>query len=165
MSVIRWCQLISSVVGCVLVTSVLSADCQSSTPTIDAMVQATVRVNGEDNHTISVSVADSATKRAAGFQYVCEARIQKTAILFVFDAPLRPSFHMRNVLAPLDIAFIDGNGQIVDIQTMHTYILGSLQRPTYAPPMPVIAALETRAGYFDDHNIEVGDVLNWALPQ
>ncbi len=63
---------------------------------------------------------------------------------------------MRNVKAPLDIAFIDDDGQIVDIQRMEPYVLGAAREIYYSPPGPVAAALEARAGYFAEHGISAG---------
>jgi len=150
----RWCLLIAM--------SLLSlqawAACEETTPELEAMDAGELALSGPggDSVGIEVRVADDYRERAVGFQHVCPEMIERTAIYFVFSHPRRPNFHMRNVHAPLDIAFIDEDGMIVDIQRMKPYVLGAEEHPTYGVPGPVRAALETRAGYFDDRGIKAG---------
>ena len=105
---------------------------------------------------ITVLVADDGFERAFGFQYICSDVIDNTAILFVFESLRRPSFHMRNVKAALDIAFIGVDGFIADIQRMQPYVLGSTRETYYSPESPAAMALETRAGFFAEHKISPG---------
>jgi len=37
---------------------------------------------------------------------------------FVFDAPTETGFYMKDVLVPLDIAFIGADGRVIDVRTM-----------------------------------------------
>jgi uncharacterized membrane protein (UPF0127 family) len=143
----------------VLVVSNAVADCQPETPELKSMETEELVLNGPENRsmTMAVRVADDYRERGAGFQHICPATIDSTAIYFVFERPRRPSFHMQNVKAPLDIAFIDDGGTIVDIQRMEPYVLGSKQQPLYGPPGLVTAALETRAGFFKEQRITEGD--------
>ena len=106
---------------------------------------------------IDFRLADTSERQRHGFQNVCSETIVKTSILFQFSSPVIPSFHMNNVVAPLDIAFIDEMGQITDIHLMETYRLLDLKKPTYSPSKPVRYAFEARAGYFAEHDIKVGD--------
>lgn len=143
------------IAGLLLASLDAAADCQRTTPALDAMVEAELVLAGPGERLVrlAVRVADDYGERAAGFQYVCPETIEGTAIYFEFKRPRRPSFHMRNVKAPLDIAFIDTDGVIVDIQRMEPYILGAKQHRTYGPPGEVAAALEARAGYFAEQRI------------
>ncbi|MEM3649078.1 MAG: DUF192 domain-containing protein, partial [Thermoproteota archaeon] len=65
-----------------------------------------------------VKVADEPDERAAGFQNISRSIVQKTLILFVFPDEVNGLFHMRNVEASLDIAFIRADGTIVEILRM-----------------------------------------------
>lgn len=138
------------------------AVCKDATDSLKSMVVGELKLEGpaEQSLTLTVRVADDARKRGAGFQYICPETVAKTSIYFVFDRIRRPSFHMRNVRAPLDIAFIDGDGLIVDIQRMEPYVLGAAEDTYYSPPGRVAAALETRAGYFSEKQITAG---NWRI--
>jgi uncharacterized membrane protein (UPF0127 family) len=110
---------------------------------------------------VKVRVADNKRTRAAGFQKVCEKTIRKHPILFEFDSPILPAFHMHNVVAPLDIAFIDESGIIDSIQTMLPYVQGRLEKPLYSPKGNIVAALEAHKGYFAQNNIDLSTRIYW----
>ena len=102
-------------------------------------------------------LANTNERLAQGFQFTCIETINSTNILFDFSRLVIPSFHMNNVVSPLDIAFIDDSGQIVNIYLMKTYRLLDLKKPTYRPSKPVLYAFEAKAGFFTKHGIKVGD--------
>lgn len=115
----------------------------------------------ETEQTVSVKLADTNAKRAMGFQHICPAVIEQNMILFTFPSALRPAFHMRNVHAPLDIAFIDKSRRVVSLMTMQPYVAGSLKRPTYSPNVAVIAALEARENSLHEMGIKLGSTIDW----
>jgi len=127
-----------------------AADCSATTAELENMERRGLRLTGPEGRVVELSalIADDYRERAAGFQHVCPETVASTAIYFDLGRSRRPSFHMRNVKAPLDIAFIAADGRIVDIQLMRPYVLGAASNPTYSPPVDVAAALETRAGWF-----------------
>lgn len=108
---------------------------------------------------LSVKLADDVGKRAAGFQHICPETVNETPILFVFPRPTPVAFHMHNVHAPLDIAFIDADGRIVDIQHMAVYATNSKHKGKryYRPAAPITAALETRAGLLTTLGVTAGN--------
>lgn len=67
---------------------------------------------------LPVLIADDIWERQAGYQWVGEDVILRTAILFVFPADSRGAFHMCNVEGPLDIAWFDAAGRPVDVRRM-----------------------------------------------
>ena len=119
--------------------------------------------NGE-KFQIKVKLANRNSTRAAGFQRVCAATIGAQPILFVFENEVRPRFHMRNVVAPIDIAFIQKGGKIDSIQAMPTYILGRREQPLYSPAKKVVAALETHPGFYAEHGVDHSVSIKWQLP-
>ncbi|MFZ0488322.1 MAG: DUF192 domain-containing protein [Arenicellales bacterium] len=135
------------------------ADCQESTAALDSMAETAITLQGPGDRSIElpVRIADDNRERGGGFQYICPQTINTTSIYFEFDRAYRPSFHMHNVEAPLDIAFVDPHGVILDIQRMEPYTLGATHYRYYSPPGEVMAALETRAGYFEEKGITAGD--------
>jgi len=135
------------------------ADCQKSTVALDSMAETGITLQGPGDRSVELTarVADDNRERAGGFQYICPQTINMTSIYFEFDRAYRPSFHMHNVEAPLDIAFVDPHGVILDIQRMEPYTLGATHFRYYSPPGAVVAALETRAGYFEEKGITAGD--------
>ena len=106
---------------------------------------------------VSFRLANTSERLAQGFQFACAETINTTNILFDFSRPVVPSFHMNNVVAPLDIAFINELGEIINIYLMKTYRLLEIDKPTYRPSKPALYAFEARAGFFSQHKIKVGD--------
>jgi uncharacterized membrane protein (UPF0127 family) len=118
--------LILPVLGITMVTPVLGGG-------IDDIPLGTIVIDGESH---SAHIADDHRTRGQGFQNVPPARIREAMIYFRFADPSIPSFHMRNVTAPLAIAWIDRDDRVIGISIMRPETSG------YRPPAPVIAALE-----------------------
>ena len=110
---------------------------------------------------LEVLVADDPAERAAGFQHICPHRVADTAILFRFPNDSRTPFHMRNVQARLDIAFLDGAGMVVDLLRMEPYAESPVfrEQPLYRSKAPFRFALETAAGRMRELGITVGTRL------
>ena len=62
----------------------------------------------------SVDVVDTPETRAQGLMFV-ESMPRWTGMLFVFDAPQRAVFWMRNTLIPLDMIFVDPTGRVLHV--------------------------------------------------
>ncbi|SHM33676.1 DUF192 domain-containing protein [Vreelandella subglaciescola] len=113
-------------------------------------------------HRLSVEVAKTPAQRAQGLM----GRRQLGAehgMLFVYTRlqRARSAFWMYRTLIPLDIAFIDGDGRIVSLQTMPPCASDdSAQCPTYSPGSAYHAALEVNAGYFAERGISEGDCVS-----
>ncbi|MDP8959578.1 MAG: DUF192 domain-containing protein [Actinomycetota bacterium] len=90
-----------------------------------------------------VAVADSPERRAQGLMGVDDLG-GLDGMLFVFDEPVVPAFWMKDTLIPLDVAFFDGHGRLVEVQQMEP--CRRQPCPTYAPDSPVRWALEAPAG-------------------
>lgn len=65
-------------------------------------------------------------------------------------------FYMKDTLIPLSIAFIAGDGTIVDIQDMEP-----LTETLHYPAKPYRKALEVNQGWFERHGIKVGDTVQY----
>lgn len=81
-------------------------------------------------------------------------------MLFVYSYTQSLSFWMYNTLIPLDIAFLDEEGAIVDIQQMlpcETRIASLC--PRYISAEPALMALEVNYGAFENWGVRVGDTL------
>ena len=137
------------------------AACQLSHPLLEQMPVGEVTIHdGEKTLTRKSRIAANAQFRAQGFQNICDETIHAMPILFVFDNPVMPSFHMRNVKADLDIAFIDADGKAESLQTMHQYKPN--QRPKYyAPRRPIVLAWEVHAGFFAEQGISLDARFSW----
>ena len=129
---------------------------RGTTMVFDRMPAHTIRLVDDQGNVLPVTakIAGTPGERAAGFQHIHPEIIQKSLILFVFPQALNVHFHMENVRAPLDIAFIGEDGRILDIQVMQVNSPGSSR--TYGPDRFFRYALEARAGFFKDHRISAG---------
>ena len=101
---------------------------------------------------LRVKMADTADRQAGGFQCATPEEIQRNLILFDFGDEILTQFHMRNVPAPLDIAFIKADGRIFSILRMDP-------SPTqlYGPMGPFRYAIEARAGFYESQGIRQGE--------
>ena len=77
---------------------------------------------------------------------------ENQGMLFVFPQSHIQSFWMRNTFIPLDIAFINMEGNVIDIQRMEP--LDEDKR--YVSPGPVPYVLEVNEGWFESNAISVG---------
>ena len=77
---------------------------------------------------------------------------ENEGMLFVLPGPQRASFWMKNTLIPLSCAYIDPEGNILEIHDM---------KPKDETPIPaastrILYVLEVKQGWFQRHNIKVG---------
>jgi len=100
---------------------------------------------------VKAEVADTHESRQQGLMYRQELA-ENAGMLFVYPQAWRLSFWMKNTYIPLDIAFIDRGGMIVDIQSMQPLTTRSHQAPFAIP-----YALEMNKGWFEANGIETGD--------
>ena len=101
---------------------------------------------------IRVKVAETSEQTAAGFQCSTPQEIQQTLILFDFGREIYSQFHMQNVPAALDIAFVKADGNIFSILKMDP-------SPTalYGPMGTFRFALEARAGFYESQGVRQGE--------
>lgn len=78
------------------------------------------------------------------------------AMLFVFSKDDKYGFWMKDMLVPLDIFWLDSQGQVVHIaQDVAT----STYPDVFYPPIPARYVLETVAGFAQKNNIKIGTQL------
>jgi uncharacterized membrane protein (UPF0127 family) len=101
---------------------------------------------------LRVKVADTGERQAAGFQCATPTEIKRHLILFDFGREITTQFHMQNVPAPLDIAFIKDDGRVFAVLKMDP-------SPTelYGPLGPFRYALEAHASFFATQGIRQGE--------
>lgn len=108
----------------------------------------TIDVAGYD---VRVEIADDDAERRRGLMHR-DSLPEDEGMLFVYPEEQTLSFWMRETVIPLDIAFVDRRGYIVDIQQMdpHTEEL-------HESSSPAMYALELNRGWFEEHGVEEGD--------
>ncbi|WP_311952122.1 DUF192 domain-containing protein [Halomonas garicola] len=113
---------------------------------------------------LEVEIVDTPAQRARGLMGRRELG-EEHGMLFVYGQtqPGSRGFWMYRTLIPLDIAFIDGDGRIVSLQTMPPCESADAARcPAYTPGSAYQAALEVNAGYFASRGIVEGDCVSAA---
>ncbi len=122
----------------------------NSTSAADAVSAATVLVVfGSD--TVRAEVANTPATRSQGLMNR-DAVPDGTGMLFVFDNEAIRSFWMQNTFVALDVAWIDADFRIVDIQQMEPE-----SSDIHDGARPAMFALEVRQGWFAEKGVEVGD--------
>jgi len=116
---------------------------------------AAIKLGGQ---TYSVEVAASNEARKKGLMYRKNLDKNK-GMLFVYPEEKQRHFYMKNTFIPLDIAFINKDKTIIDIQQMKPLdetIIRSKQKAQYA--------LETNRGFFNRIGVSVGDRISFVGP-
>lgn len=117
-----------------------------------AMELVPLRVGGIE---IQVEIADDADERQRGLMYR-ESLEENQGMLFVYPEQRTLGFWMKNTLIPLDIAYIDREGRIVDIQQMEPQTT-----ETHDSAAPAMYALEMNEGWFEANGIRIGDLVEF----
>jgi len=100
---------------------------------------------------LSVELARSAAERSRGLMFR-EELPEERGMLFVFGQETNAGFWMKNTKIPLSIAFIDGEGTILETQEME-----ALSEDLHRPAQPYRYALEVNEGWFGRHGLGAGD--------
>ncbi len=101
--------------------------------------------------TVRVEIASTPAQRQEGLKNRDEVP-DGTGMLFVFQAEAVHSFWMMDTYVALDIAFIDANFRIVDIQQMEP-----LTTDLHTSARPAMFVLEVRQGWLEERGVRVGD--------
>jgi uncharacterized protein len=107
-----------------------------------------------DTATINVEIADTESSQEIGLMNR-PSMPDDQGMIFIFSRENLTPFWMKDTLIDLSIAFINGNGVIVDIQEMKAQTLDN-----HNPAAPYQYALEANAGWYDRHGIHVGDTAD-----
>ncbi len=107
-------------------------------------------------HNIRAEVAHTPLQRQAGLMFRQQMAAHE-GMLFVFEAPSRQCFWMKNTPLPLSIAFISDDGSIVNIADMQP-----LSEASHCSAQPVRFALEMNQGWFAKRGIKPGFKLKGA---
>lgn len=105
---------------------------------------------------LSASIADTNEERALGLSdtpYI-PAGIAK---LFIFDSAQQWSFWMKDMNYPIDIFWVNEEGRIVHVVKFASP--NSYPETSFVPPVPALYVIETKAGFAQENNIEVGAVV------
>jgi uncharacterized membrane protein (UPF0127 family) len=101
-----------------------------------------------------VKIADDYDEYLTGLSGHPGLRVNE-GMYFLFDAPDRYGFWMKDMLFPIDIVWVR-NGAVIGVSE-DVPVAGDSPPKLYYPPAPVDAVLEVRAGTVIGRGIKVGD--------
>jgi uncharacterized protein len=108
-----------------------------------------------EGYEVDCEVADTDASRMRGLMHR-EELPQGTGMLFVFPWSSQQSFWMRDTPMPLDVAFADARGKILNIESGKP--LSERKMLSQGPAMYV---LEVSKGWFALRGLEPGSILNF----
>lgn len=124
--------------------------CLLAGSSIGAEELATLQLSIKGHPAVAEIAATSAT-RTTGLMHRFSLKPDH-GMLFVFSTPQPLAFWMKNTFIPLSIAFIDRDGNILNIEDMSPQTEG-----THPSRGPALYALEMKRGWFADRGIAAGD--------
>lgn len=101
-------------------------------------------------HRIRAEVANTDESRAEGLMRR-KNMPANSGMLFVFDQTAQHCMWMRNTLIPLSVAFLDGQGRIINVEEMLP-----LTENNHCAAKPAKFALEMNAGWFKSRGLGAG---------
>jgi uncharacterized protein len=112
--------------------------------------------DGTPRAMVNVEIANTTSQREFGLMYRKHLD-QDAGMIFVFPAPQRLGFWMKNTEIPLDMIFADGEGKIVGIvenaEPFSERTLGVDPESQFV--------LEVNGGFAQRHHIRAGDHLEF----
>jgi uncharacterized membrane protein (UPF0127 family) len=103
--------------------------------------------------TLRVKIADTIDAQARGLMFV-KSMPRDCGMLFVFSSNRKLSFWGENTFIPLDIAFVNDKGKIVNIET-----ISPLSRRSVSSSSPCQFAVEANLGFFQSSGVRPGDMM------
>jgi uncharacterized membrane protein (UPF0127 family) len=105
---------------------------------------------------IDIEIADDDSKREIGMMGRPTME-ERQGMLFIFEEEQWASFWMKNCPLPLDMIFINKQGEIVTICKNTT----PFSEQSYAATALTLFVLEVNAGFTDKYGIKEGDRISW----
>lgn len=116
-------------------------------------------VQNNNKKLLLVDMAQTPDQHAYGLMFREKLKADE-GMLFIFEDEQIRNFWMKNTLVDLDIAYIDKNKKIIDIQQMKA-VISIMQNdlPTYPSKRPAMYALEMPQGWFKKNKFSEGATL------
>lgn len=117
------------------------------------LLPGTAKVNiGEQK--FMVALADTPAERTKGLSLT--DAVPEDGLLFIFDKDDIEGFWMKDMKYSIDIIWINGAGEIIDI---NEHVSPDTYPTTFYPPQPIRYVLETRDGFVREKGIKIGDIV------
>lgn len=103
-----------------------------------------------------VDVADTNKSRELGLSGSKELEYSE-GLLFVFDKPQIGSFWMKDMNYPIDIIWINEQKKVIGVEKS---VSPDTFPQTFSSKEQILYVLETKAGFFENKKIQIGDILS-----
>ena len=133
-----------------VIASVKTIACPLQLPT------STISIKG---YTLTVEIASEPSARNCGLSNRFELP-ENHGMLFIYPNLRNRTFWMKDTYIPLSIAFLDESGRIINLQNM-TPMQTEMR---YYSSRPAKYALEVNRGWYEAHEIVIGDTVEMKLP-
>lgn len=108
-----------------------------------------------EGHSLKLQLALTDSERSRGLMHRSHLP-ENHGMLFLFETPEKQSFWMRNTRIPLDLAYFDARGRLLEIHSLYPYDENSV----YSYSGKVLIAVEMNQGWFSRRNIRPGAQLD-----
>lgn len=115
----------------------------------------TIELNSKE---YKFEIANTIKQREKGLMFR-KKLAKNSGMLFVYPQERILYYYMKNTLIPLDIAFIDRNYNIINIEKMEP-----LDETTVRSKKKALFALEVNRGFFTRIGVKVGDKIESKTP-
>lgn len=127
----------------------------TATPAAVSLPTTTVTVEEDPpGVTLNVEIASTEAQRDRGLMFR-ESLSDSSGMLFLFPAPTTLGFWMKDTYIPLDIAFLDDLGRVM--QVVHGK---PLDTTPLVPSAPYTSVLEVAGGWFERMGLGVGATVH-----
>lgn len=99
---------------------------------------------------LDVEVAANQSERSKGLMRR-SSMAESRGMLFVYPSPAYFCMWMKNTLIPLSVAFIDGQGQVINVADMTPH-----SETNHCTQRNAMYALEVNQGWFGRHGVSAG---------
>lgn len=103
------------------------------------------------DHRLVVEIADTPGEQALGLMNRDSLPTDR-GMIFVFGEPKKAAFWMKNTSLPLDVAFLDASGVILEIYPLVPFE----ERPVESKSDKVAYAIETNRDWFSSRDLKPG---------
>ncbi len=137
-----------------LLLALVSTACGDDAVGVTASDRATVVVSsGQSSTKVKVEIASTEKQREQGLM-LRQSMHDDAGMLFLFPADTTVGFWMRNTYLPLDIAYIDASGKVLEVRKAQP-----LDETALTPKGPYRYTLEVNQGWFERHGFGPGSTV------
>ena len=108
-----------------------------------------------ESHPVFLQLALTEAEQARGLMHR-ESLEPDHGMLFVFQKPGQRAFWMRNTRIPLDLAYLDASGTVLELHKLYPYD----ERPVQSRSKDISLVLEMNRGWFAAQGLGVGSRLD-----